>query len=90
MRGSTVISRSYENIFCVQKKKKLLHIQIRQIRHLHPSTIYPLDGKLCTLFCGSHIPDALFLFNAKRKYSGYGKYSDPLKFFTLCYIAAIW
>ncbi len=22
-------------------------------------------------------------------YSGYGKYSDPLKFFTLCYIAAI-
>ncbi len=23
-------------------------------------------------------------------YSGYGKYSDPLKFFTLCYIAAIW
>ncbi len=21
--------------------------------------------------------------------SGYGKYSDPLKFFTLCYIAAI-
>ncbi len=24
-----------------------------------------------------------------RIYSGYGKYSDPLKFFTLCYIAAI-
>ncbi len=22
-------------------------------------------------------------------YSGYGKYSDPLTFFTLCYIAAI-
>ncbi len=22
-------------------------------------------------------------------YSGYGKYSDPLKFFTFCYIAAI-
>ncbi len=22
-------------------------------------------------------------------YSGYGRYSDPLKFFTLCYIAAI-
>ncbi len=22
-------------------------------------------------------------------YSGYGKYSDPLKLFTLCYIAAI-
>ncbi len=22
-------------------------------------------------------------------YSGYGKYSDPLKMFTLCYIAAI-
>ncbi len=22
-------------------------------------------------------------------HSGYGKYSDPLKFFTLCYIAAI-
>ncbi len=26
---------------------------------------------------------------AKYTYSGYGKYSDPLQFFTLCYIAAI-
>ncbi len=27
--------------------------------------------------------------NDTQIYSGYGKYSDPLKFFTLCYIAAI-
>ncbi len=27
--------------------------------------------------------------NVYQVYSGYGKYSDPLKFFTLCYIAAI-
>ncbi len=35
-----------------------------------------------------------FFFDCTKKkyiyiYSGYGKYSDPLKFFTLCYIAAI-
>ncbi len=31
------------------------------------------------------------IFGVKKfhTYSGYGKYSDPLKFFTLCYIAAI-
>ncbi len=28
-------------------------------------------------------------FIRRGVYSGYGKYSDPLKFFTLCYIAAI-
>ncbi len=31
----------------------------------------------------------LFYFCFVFIYSGYGKYSDPLKFFTLCYIAAI-
>ncbi len=37
---------------------------------------------LCTV---SSAHDSLLL----HTYSGYGKYSDPLKFFTLCYIAAI-
>ncbi len=41
-----------------------------------------------------HNPDYSSISSAQYKkniyiYSGYGKYSDPLKFFTLCYIAAI-
>ncbi len=31
----------------------------------------------------------LYIYICMCMYSGYGKYSDPLKFFTLCYIAAI-
>ncbi len=34
--------------------------------------------------CASNLTSSLIYM-----YSGYGKYSDPLKFFTLCYIAAI-
>ncbi len=31
----------------------------------------------------------IYIYIYIHTYSGYGKYSDPLKFFTLCYIAAI-
>ncbi len=48
------------------------------------------------LFCSSrrHLCDQNtvkpgILLNTIYTYSGYGKYSDPLKLFTLCYIAAI-
>ncbi len=54
---------------------------------------------VCVCVCVlSVFPDAAHLFlcvclfccvGGYSSYSGYGKYSDPLKFFTLCYIAAI-
>ncbi len=42
--------------------------------------------------CTRNVHTLLCVHNSTKDsviYSGYGKYSDPLKFFTLCYIAAI-
>ncbi len=36
-----------------------------------------------------HFAQKMTKLKSVKIYSGYGKYSDPLKFFTLCYIAAI-
>ncbi len=59
--------------------------------------VFPWQNHLPSLLCIDLTPGWLSLPQRRphvvlplvSPYSGYGKYSDPLKFFTLCYIAAI-
>ncbi len=60
---------------------RILHLQMQNKASQAQSSIYS-ELKLKIEYCYSKNA-------ARRVYSGYGKYSDPLKFFTLCYIAAI-
>ncbi len=75
----TSSSRQFHNIFCWLEILNYCPDDGNGNFHCSSSFL-----KATSLIC-----EAQLSFAAHQKYSGYGKYSDPLKFFTLCYIAAI-
>ncbi len=91
---STVWLSTFFRIYFVQKKKKMIIIIFRWTVPLKQNTT---SKKLFHALVNFEILVYLFImwlpiiYNVlfQNIYSGYGKYSDPLKFFTLCYIAAI-
>ncbi len=70
---------------------KVIGLEIFGVNH-HRATVPGLDIWIIRVYCkrNSIVDESLMQTYALIYiYSGYGKYSDPLKLFTLCYIAAI-